>query len=328
MSIKSLKAVLGAAVLAASITALSVSAQSYPDRALTMVVPFAAGGPTDTVARLVAEAMSKDLGQQVLVDNVGGAGGSLGAGRVAKSDPDGYTLLLHNIGMATSATLYRRLAYDTLNAFDYIGLVTDAPMTIVARKDFPPSDLKSLIAYVKVNKDKVTLANAGIGAASHLCGMLFMSAIDTPLVTVPYKGTGPAMTDLLGGQVDFMCDQTTNTTKQIQAGTIKAYAVTSPKRLDVLPNLPTASEDGLPGFEVGIWHGLYVPKGTPPAIVARLARSLQLALKDPNVIARFAELGTAPSTESEATPAALKAKVESEVARWRPVIVAAGQYAD
>jgi tripartite-type tricarboxylate transporter receptor subunit TctC len=319
-----------AAFAAATMLALAsgAQAQTYPDRPITMVVPFAAGGPTDTVTRLVAEAMSKDLGQQIVVENVGGAGGTLGAARVAKADPDGYTLLLHHIGMATSATLYRKLPYDTLQAFDYVGLVTDVPMTIVARKEFEPADIKSLLDYVKANKDKVTLANAGIGAASHLCGMMFMSAIQTPLVTVPYKGTGPAMTDLLGGQVDMLCDQTTNTTKQIKAGTIKAYAVTSAKRLDVLPDLPTAEEAGLAGFQVGIWHGIYAPKGTPAEITDRLSKSLQLALKDANVAARFAELGTAPSTEAEATPAALKAKLESEIARWKPVIEAAGQFAD
>ena len=230
--------------------------------------------------------------------------------------------------MATSATLYRKLAYDTLNAFEYVGLVTEVPMTIVARKDLEPADLKGLIEYVKANKDTVTLANAGIGAASHLCGMLFMSAIQTPLVTVPYKGTGPAMTDLLGGQVDIMCDQTTNTTKQIQGGTIKAYAVTSAKRLDVLPDVPTAEEAGLPGIQVGIWHGLYAPKGTPTEVTERLSKSLQVALKDPNVAARFAELGTVPSSDADATPAALKAKLEGEIARWKPIIDAAGQYAD
>jgi tripartite-type tricarboxylate transporter receptor subunit TctC len=319
------------AVAAAAVFALSASAagaQGYPERNITMVVPFSAGGPTDTVTRLVAEAMSKDLGQQVIVENVGGAGGTLGAARVAKADPDGYTLLLHHIGMATSATLYRKLPYDTLGAFEYVGLVTDVPMTIVAKKDFEPKDLKGLIDYVKANADKVTLANAGIGAASHLCGMMFMNAIKTQLVTVPYKGTGPAMTDLLGGQVDMMCDQTTNTTKQIQAGTIKAYAVTSPKKLDVLPDLPTASEAGLPDFTVGIWHGIYAPKGTPAEVTQKLSASLQKALKDQNVIARFAELGTIPATDAEATPDGLKAKLEAEVARWKPVIDAAGQYAD
>ncbi|RFC66645.1 MULTISPECIES: tripartite tricarboxylate transporter substrate-binding protein [Mesorhizobium] len=322
--------ILASLSLAATIalTAFSVQAQDYPNRTITMVVPFAAGGPTDTVARLVAESMSKDLGQQIVVENVGGAGGTLGAGRVASSDPDGYTMLLHHIGMATSATLYRKLAYDTLNAFEYVGLVTEVPMTIVARKDLEPSDLKSLVEYAKTNKDTVTVANAGVGAASHLCGMLFMSAIGTPLVTVPYKGTGPAMTDLLGGQVDIMCDQTTNTTKQILGGTIKAYAVTSPARLDVLPDVPTTDEAGLPGMQVAIWHGIYTPKGTPAEINERLSKSLQVALKDPNVVARFAELGTKPSSEADATPAALKAKLESEITRWKPIIEAAGQYAD
>jgi len=326
---KTMKTLFGiSAAFAVSLLATSALAQTYPERTITMVVPFSAGGPTDTVTRLVAESMSKDLGQQIVVENVGGAGGTLGAGRVASADADGYTLLLHHIGMATSATLYRKLAYDTLNAFEYVGLVTDVPMAIVARKDLEPTDLKGLIEYMKANKDTVTVANAGIGAASHLCGMMLMSALQTQFVTVPYKGTGPAMTDLLGGQVDVMCDQTTNTTKQIQGGTIKAYAVTSPARLGNLPDIPTAEEAGLPGFQVGIWHGIYAPKGTPAEVTERLSKSLQLALKDPNVVARFAELGTVPSTEAEATPAALKAKLEGEIARWKPVIEAAGQFAD
>jgi tripartite-type tricarboxylate transporter receptor subunit TctC len=317
-----------AAAAAVGLAASYAQAQDYPTRNITVVVPFAAGGPTDTVTRLVAEAMSKDLGQQVIVENVGGAGGTLGAKQVADAENDGYTLLLHHIGMATSDTLYRNLPYKTLEAFEYVGLVTEVPMTLLGRKDLEPNDLKGLIEYAKANKDTITVANAGIGAASHLCGMLFMSAIETPLVTVPYKGTGPAMTDLLGGQVDIMCDQTTNTTKQIQGGTVKAYAVTSPARLDVLPDLPTVAESGLPNMEVAIWHGIYAPKGTDAAITERLSKSLQVALKDPNVAARFAELGTVPSPEADATPAALKAKLESEIARWKPVIDAAGQYAD
>ena len=326
---KFFKALACATAFAAVALSSTVSAAAgYPERSITMVVPFSAGGPTDTVARLVAESMSKDLGQQIIIENVGGAGGTLGAGRVANAEANGYTLLLHHIGMATSASLYRKLAYDPLNAFDYVGLVTDVPMTIVARKDFEPTDLKGLVDYVKANKDTVTVANAGIGAASHLCGMLFMSQIETPLVTVPYKGTGPAMTDLLGGQVDIMCDQTTNTTKQIQGGTIKAYAVTSPKRLDVMKDVPTAVEAGLPGFEVGIWHGIYAPKGTPKEAIDKLGASLKKALKDENVVTLFAELGTAPSSEADATPAALKTKLEGEIARWKPVIQAAGQYAD
>jgi len=324
---KKLIAALGVTT-AFALTLSGAMAQGYPERTITMVVPFAAGGPTDTVSRLVAESMSKDLGQQIVVENVGGAGGTLGAGRVASADPDGYTILLHHIGMATSATLYRKLAYDTTNAFEYVGLVTEVPMTIVAKKDLEPSDLKGLVEYAKANKDTVTVANAGIGAASHLCGMLFMSAIGTPLVTVPYKGTGPAMTDLLGGQVDIMCDQTTNTTKQIQGGTIKAYAVTSPARLDVLKDVPTTEEAGLPGMQIGIWHGIYAPKGTPAEVTDKLSKALQVALKDPNVGARFAELGTIPSSEADATPAALKAKLEGEIARWKPIIEGAGQFAD
>ncbi len=315
-------AALGAAIIATPAFA------EYPERAITMVVPFSAGGPTDTVTRLVAESMSKDLGQQIVVENVGGAGGTLGAGKVAKADADGYTLLLHHIGMATSATLYRKLAYDPLNAFDYVGLVTDVPMVIVARPNFEPADLKGLIEYVKANKDKVNYANAGIGAASHLCGMMFMSAIETKLTAVPYKGTGPALTDLMGGQVDFMCDQTTNTTNQIKEKKIKAYATTTAKRLDALPDVPTAGEGGLPGFQVGIWHAVYAPKGTPKAAIDKLSAALQKALKDPNVVERFASLGTVPVTQEEATPAALEAKLKSEIARWKPVIESAGEYAD
>jgi tripartite-type tricarboxylate transporter receptor subunit TctC len=319
------------AILLAILFALLPSmaqAQTYPDRTITMVVPFAAGGPTDTVARLVGEAMSKDLGQQIIVENVGGAGGTLGAARVAKAEPDGYTLLMHHIGMATSAILYRKLPFNALEGFEYIGLVTDVPMVLVARKDFEPTDLKQLIEYVKANKDKVTYANAGIGAASHLCGMLFMSSIGTEVTTVPYKGTGPAMTDLIGGQVDFMCDQSTNTTNQVKAGEIKAYATTTKERLPNLPDIPTAAEAGLPGMEVTIWHGIYAPKGTPKEVIDRLSQSLKKALKDETVVQRLAELGTAPVPEDQATPEALKQKLSSEIERWRPIITAAGQFAD
>jgi tripartite-type tricarboxylate transporter receptor subunit TctC len=318
------------AALAATVAfaATASAAQTYPDRSITMVVPFSAGGPTDTVGRLIAEKMSADLGQQIIVENVGGAGGTLGAGQVAGAEADGYTLLLHHIGMASSATLYRNLAYKPLEAFEYVGLVTEVPMTLVARGDFEPADAASLIAYVKENADTITMANAGIGSSSHLCGMLFMQAVEAPIVTVPYKGTGPAMTELLGGQIDIMCDQTTNTTEQIKGGTIKAYAVTSPARLDILPELPTVAEAGIPGVEVSVWHGIYTPKGTPVEVNDRLAGALQVALADPEIATKLAELGTAPSPAADATPAALKAKLESEIARWKPVIEAAGVFAD
>lgn len=300
------------------------SAQGYPDRPITMVVPFAAGGPTDTVTRLVAEPMSKTLGQQIVVQNVAGAGGTLAAGQVAAAAPDGYTVLMHHIGMSTAPSLYADLPYDPLVDFKMIGLVTEVPMTIIGRKDFEPTTLQELVDYVKANKDTVTYANAGIGAASHLCGLLFMSAIDTKVTEVPYDGTGPAMEDLLGSQVDFMCDQTTNTTEQIKAGGVKAYAITSPERNAALPDVPTTAEAGLPGVQLGVWHGLYAPKDTPDDIVQALSTALKAALKDPNVIAKFAELGTAPVAEDQATPEAHRTKLESQIDLWKPIIEAAG----
>jgi len=309
---------------AAFVAAGPALAQDYPTGPVTIVVPFSAGGPTDTVTRLVAEPMSASLGQQIVVQNVGGAGGTLGATQVAKAPPDGYTLLLHHIGMSTAPSLYPDLAFDPVKDFAPIGLVASVPMTIIARKDFPPNTLQELIAYVKENADTVTYANAGIGAASHLCGMLFMAAIDTELVTVPYQGTGPAMTDLIGGQVDFMCDQTTNTTGQILGGEVKAYAVTSPERLANLPDVPTTAEAGLPDFALGVWHGLYAPAGTPQAALDKLETALQAAVADPTVAERFAELGTAPATAEEATPAALGKLLTEQIALWKPLIEAAG----
>jgi len=306
----------------------SAAAQTYPTKVVTMLVPFAAGGPTDTVARLIGQAMSTSLKQQIIVENVGGAGGTIAASRVAKAPPDGYTILIHHIGMSTAPALYRKLPYNPLTDFEPIGLINDTPMTLVAKKDFPPKDLKELIAYVKKNKDKVTYANAGLGAASHLCGMLFMTAIETDLTTVPYKGTAPAMNDLLGGQVDFMCDQTTNTTSQIKGGKIKVYAVTTKTRVKSLPDVPTADEAGLPNFEVSVWHGLYAPKGTPKPVIETLSKALQAALKDSNVKQRFAELGAEPVPEKSATPEPLRAQLKSEIDRWGPIIKKAGVYAD
>jgi tripartite-type tricarboxylate transporter receptor subunit TctC len=305
-----------------------VRGQAYPTKVITIIVPFSAGGPTDTVTRLLAQSMGKTLGQQIIVENVGGAGGTIGATRAARAAPDGYTLLLYHIGMATAPTLYRRLPYKPVEDFEPIGLITDVPMTLVAKKEFPAKDLKDLLAYVKANKDKVSYANAGIGAASHLCGMLFMSAIDTDLTTVPYKGTAPAMNDLLGGQVDFMCDQTTNTTSQIKAGKIKVYGVTTRKRVPSLPDVPTLHEAGLPGFEVAIWHGLYAPKGTPKPVIDKLAGALQQALRDPLVKTRFAELGTEPVSDERARPDALRAHLKAEIDKWAPIIKRAGVYAD
>ncbi|MGL4236386.1 tripartite tricarboxylate transporter substrate-binding protein [Tabrizicola sp.] len=317
-----------AVVFAAVVTAASVQAQTYPEREITMIVPFAAGGPTDTVGRLIAEKMAEDLGQPIVVENVGGAGGTVGAAQAAAAAPDGYTILLYNISMASSAALYKDLPYDTATAFDYVGLITDVPMTVIARKDFEPTDVPSLIAYVKENADTITMGNAGIGGASHLCGILFQQAIDAPIVPVPYKGTGPAMTELLGGQIDMMCDQTTNTAEQIKGGGVKVYAVTSPGRLEILPDVPTTAEAGLEGVSIVVWHGLYTPAGTPAEVNERLSAALQVALADPDVAGRLNELGTAPSPVDDATPAALKARHEAELARWKPIIEAAGVYAN
>ena len=300
----------------------------YPERAITMIVPFAAGGPTDTVGRLVAEAMTRELGQQVIVENVGGAGGTLGAARVAKAEPDGYTLLMYHIGQATSASLYRKLPYDPLNDFAPIGRVTDVPMTVIGRSTLEPGSATDLIGLIREKKDELTLANAGPGSSSHLCGMLLMSALGVPMTTVPYKGTAPAMTDLLGGQVDLVCDQTTNTAGQIRSGKVKAYAVTTKERVAALPDLPTLDEAGLPGFEMSVWHGLWAPKGTPEPVIAKLVPALATALKDEKVIERMADLGTVPVPPEQVTPAALQAQTESEAAKWRPIIEAAGAFAD
>ncbi|HEX2566453.1 MAG TPA: tripartite tricarboxylate transporter substrate binding protein BugD [Burkholderiales bacterium] len=306
----------------------AASAQQYPAKSITMMVPFAAGGPTDTVARVVAQYMSKPLGQTVLVENRPSAGGILAPEVVKNAKPDGYTLLIHHIGMSTIPTLYRQLRFNVLTDFDYIGLINDVPMTLIAKPGFPAKDFKEFLAYIKANKDKVTYANAGIGAASHLCGMLFMSAIQTDFLTVPYKGTGPAMNDLLGGQVDFMCDQTTSTTSQIKGGKVRVYGVTSLKRVPTLPEIPTLDEQGLKGFEVGIWHGLYGPKGMPKPVLDKLVAALQDTLKNDEVKKRFADLGATTFPPDKATPAALQAQLKSEIDKWGPLIKKAGVYAD
>jgi tripartite-type tricarboxylate transporter receptor subunit TctC len=272
--------------------------------------------------------MTTKLKQQIIIENVNGAGGTIAAGRAAKANPDGYTLFIHHIGHSTAPSLYRKLTYNAIDDFVPIGMVTDVPMTLVARKNFPAKDFKELLAYVKANKDKISLANAGVGSASHLCGMLFMSAIDTELTTVPYKGTAPAMNDLLGGQVDLMCDQTTNTTAYIKADKIKVYGLTAKTRLSTLPNVPTLNEAGLPGFEIVVWHGLYAPKGTPKAVVDTLSAALQYALKDTAVKQRFADLGTEPVAEKQATPEALRVHLKSEIDKWAPILKKAGIYAD
>ncbi len=309
--------------------ATSAMAQgTYPDKSISLIVPFAAGGPTDVMARMIAIPMGKSLGQTVLVENAVGAGGTIGAGKVARAAPNGYTIFLHHMGMATAPALYKKLTYDPLKDFEYIGQVADVPMTLLARKDFPAANFAELQAYVKANKDKVSLANAGLGAVSHLCGLLFMTAIGVDLTTVPYSGTGPAMNALLGGQVDLLCDQTTQTVPIIKDGRVKVYGVTTLNRLAALPNVPTLDEQGLKGFEVKVWHGMYAPKGTPAAVLEKVGIALRAAMQDPAVKQRLTDLSSDIVSAEKMTPAGLKTFLESETAKWGPVIKKAGIYAD
>ena len=314
-----------------TVMAAGAALAEYPEKPITMVVPFAAGGPTDKVARDLAEVLRKGLNNQtVIIENVGGAGGTLGAGKVAKAAPDGYTLLLHHIGMATSPGLYRSLSYKTLEDFEYLGMVNEVPMTLIGRSTLPANNYAELVKWLEANKGKINLANAGLGAASHLCGLLLQQSLKIDMTTVPYKGTAPAMTDLLGGQVDIMCDQTTNTTQQIESGKIKAFAVTTLKPLTTpsLAKLPTLDASGLKGFNVSIWHGLYAPKGTPKAVQDKINTALRNALKDPEFIKRQEALGAVVVTDGRLAPAEHKKFVEAEINKWGPAIKAAGQYAD
>jgi len=316
------------AAFATSLLALAAAAQDYPSKPIVILVPAAAGGPTDTLTRVLAQAMSEPLKQQVLIENMGGAGGTIGINKVAKAKPDGYSLLLYHIGMATSPALYHKLPYDTLNDFDYIGQVADVPMTLIATKKTPAANFAEFLAYAKANKDKVTYANAGIGSASFLCGLLFMSAIQTEFTMVPYKGTGPAMNDLVGGQVDFMCDQTTNTVPQARSGNVKVYGVTTKTRLASLPDVPTLDEQGLKDFDLVVWNGLYAPKGLPKAVQDKLVAALQAAVQSSAFRTRLGDLGAEPVPAAKATPQSLGAMLKSEVEKWTPIIRKAGVYAD
>ncbi|HEY2977468.1 MAG TPA: tripartite tricarboxylate transporter substrate-binding protein [Burkholderiaceae bacterium] len=320
-----------ALAVVAALASTSTLAADYPgDKPVTLVVPFTAGGPTDKVARDLAEAMRKPLGGTIIIENVGGAGGTLGAGKVAKAAPDGHTLLLHHIGMATAPALYRNLAYKPLEDFEFVGMVNEVPMTLIGKPTLPANNYAELAKWIDANKGKINLANAGLGAASHLCGLLFQNAIKVDMTTVPYKGTAPAMNDLLGGQVDLMCDQTTNTTGQIESGKVKAFAVTTSKRVSTpaLAKLPTLDEMGLKGFNVSIWHGLYAPKGTPKAVIDKINAALKVGLKDAEFIKREEALGAVIISDNRVDGAEHKKFVEHEIAKWTPVIKAAGQYAD
>ncbi len=318
-------------VVAVAVSGLWAHADTYPSKPISIVVPFAAGGPTDRSARDLAEAIRKPLGAvTVLVDNSAGAGGSIGANKVAKAAPDGYTLLFHHIGMATMPTLVRNVPFKVESDFEYLGMVSDVPMTLIGRPSLPAKNFKELVNWIGQNQTKINLGNAGVGSASHLCGLLLQSALQVDMVTIPYKGTGPAMTDLIGGQIDLMCDQTTNTSSHIEAKKVIGYAVTTAKPLTTpaLKDLPTMQDAGLKGFEVTVWQGLYAPKGTPPEVVSRINAALKLALKDPDFIRKQEGLGAVVVSDKRIEPAEHKKFVAAEIAKWSPIVKAAGVYAD
>ncbi|OZI43049.1 tripartite tricarboxylate transporter substrate-binding protein [Bordetella genomosp. 4] len=304
--------------------ASSVQAADYPSRPITLVVPFAAGGPTDVVARSLGAELGKILKQPIVVENRTGAGGTVAANYVANAAPDGYTYFIHHNGMATATALYPALKYDPLKSFEYVGEVIDVPMTLLARKDFPANNMAEFITYAKANADKINLANAGPGAVSQLCGSLLQQALGVKFTTIPYQGTGPAMSALLGGQVDVLCDQTTQTIPHIQAGNVKFYGVTTLNRISKLPDAPTLNEQGLKDFEVKVWHGIYAPKGTPAADIAIFNKALKAALKSPDFTAKMADLGAEIVSEDRQTPESLKKWVQSEINKWTPILKAEG----
>jgi tripartite-type tricarboxylate transporter receptor subunit TctC len=313
-----------ALLLLLSLPNVPAFAQDYPSRPITMIVPFSAGGPGDVIARILGTAMSATLKQSFVIENVVGAGGTLGTNRVAKAPADGYTLLLMHVGQATAPALYAKLPFDPVGDFSMIGLVTDVPMILVTRPNFPAKDLKELVARIRSDGDKMTFGNVGLGSASQLCGLMFMSTTDTKLTPVYYKGGGPALNDVIAGHIDVYCDPATGPTPHIQSGTIKGYAITSKKRISTLPDVPTAAEAGFPAFDVTTWYGLYAPRGTPKPVITALVAALRTALKDPALVSRFAELSMAPVEEDRANPEALEAFLKAEIDKWGRIIKAAG----
>lgn len=320
--------ILTGALLGAALFAGPAAAQSFPTQQITMVIPFAPGGPTDVVGRLLAEVMSRDLGQPVVVQNVGGAGGTIGVRRVVESRNDGHTILYTNIGIATQPTLYRRLPYNPLTDLEPFGLVTPTPMIISVRPNFPGTTLQDFLNYARERRDGVNLANAGLGSASQLCGTLLQAQLGINFTTVSFTGSGPIFPQLIAGNVDVYCDQTTSSLPFVRDGRIRGLALATRQRLPQAPDIPTAAEAGLPGFEISIWHGMYAPRGTPRPVIERLNRALRVAIQDPTVVARLNDLASPPEPLERVTPEAHRAFLEAEINRWRPVLQAAGQYAD
>jgi len=320
------QAKLGIAILLTSATV--AQAQDFPNRPITVIVPFSAGGPTDKVARDIAQIMGRQLQKPLIIENAAGAGGTIGTKKAVLAKNDGYTLLIHHIGMATAPSLYRHLGFDPLKDLEMVGEIADVPMVLLGSKAFPPANANELPAYLKANASKISLANAGIGSASHLCGLLLQSALQTELTTVPYKGTAHALSDLMGGQVNIMCDQTTNVSGQIKSGAVKPYAAMQPQRIQAFKDIPTAQEGGLPPIEVKIWHAMYAPKGTPAAIIDKLSAALQAAVQEPGFKSKMANLGAQAVTPARAQPASLRTHLGHEIDKWTPIIKKAGIYAD
>ena len=324
-----MKKVVLALAAVAGLAATGAQAQNYPTRPITMIVPFAAGGPTDVIARIVSDHMSRTLGQQIVIENVAGAGGTTGITRAAQSQPDGYTIMMGHMGTHGAApALYPNLKYDPAKDFAPMGVAAGTPIVIVAKKDFPANDLKGFLAYLKANGDKVNMAHAGVGSVSHSTGIFFNSVVKVKPTMVAYRGTGPALNDLMGNTVDFMTDQIVNVAPQIQGNNIKAFAIATPERSPVLPNVPTTKEAGLDGYEVSAWNAVFAPKGAPPDVVKKLSDALMKSLDDENTKKRLLDLGGVLPTASERTPDGLQKLVESEVARWTPVLKAAGATAE
>ncbi|MDH0863158.1 tripartite tricarboxylate transporter substrate-binding protein [Mitsuaria sp. GD03876] len=322
------KKVLGAALAAASMTTATAALAAYPDKPVTMVIPYATGGSTDVIGRLIAEAMTRDLGQQVIVENAGGAGGTIGTGKVARAAADGYTILLHNMGIATAPALYPKLTFDANKDLAPIGLAGDVPMILVRNKDFAPATVADMIRHMKAKPGEVRFAHAGVGATSHLCAMLFTQTTKTTVTMVPYRGTGPALQDVIAGNVDLICDQPVATGPHVASGALKAYAMATKARVPQLPDVPTFAESGLPGFELAVWHGVYAPKGTPAAVLTRLNTALRHALADPNVVKRYQEMGVVAPQADRLKPQVLGAQTSAEIKKWDPVIKAAGAKAE
>jgi len=318
-----------AALLFAALFAMPAAAQdAYPSKSITLVVPYAPGGGSDFLGRVLAEGLHTRLNQTVIVQNVPGAGSVVGSQQVAKAKPDGYTLLLNHVGLSTVPALYKKLNFDPLASYEFIGLYAEAPMMIMARKEFPPKTFAELVAYAKEKKDKFTMASSGMGSSTHLCAMIFQEALGVPITIVQYKGAGPAVIDVRSGQVDAICDLPTTTSAQIRSGDLRAYLLTAPERMKSLPDVPTANELGVPSLAIGVWFGVYAPLGTPRPVIATLNKALREIVQDKAVAEKLAGIETFLLPLDQATPEALKARLASQIALWTPLIEKAGIQAE